>query len=342
MKKGMILIGITLFIWSCNSVKKTQEAVNAGDYISAIDRAVDHLGESKTKKGHQPYVLLLEEAFEKHTERELAHIDFLEKEGNPAHLEDIFQTYRSLKSVQERIRPLLPLQLVEENRQAVFQLRDYDQKIIDTKSQLADHLYVRANGLLQNAHSKRDYRNAYADYKYLLELSPGYADARSKMETAHTRGTDHVRVHLGNQSDKILPKTLQDELLNFNTYGLNDLWTQYHTNRVRGIDYDYAMEVIFKEINISPEQISEKQLIREKQIPDGHTYLTDDDGNMVKDSLGNTIKVPKFKTVTCDFHQFTQFKSVAVAGTVTYTDLVTRQPINSYPLGSEFIFEHVY
>jgi hypothetical protein len=102
------------------------------------------------------------------------------------------------------------------------------------------------------------------------------------------------------------------------------------------------MTVSFEQIDISPEQLSEKQFIKEKQVKDGYKYAVDTNGNVVKDSLGNKIKIDKFKTVRCTFNQFTQFKSARVAGNVIYTDLKTQQQINSYPLASEFIFEHIY
>jgi len=102
------------------------------------------------------------------------------------------------------------------------------------------------------------------------------------------------------------------------------------------------MQVSFDQIDISPEQVNEKEISKEKQIKDGYKYAVDANGNTVKDSLGNKIKIDKFKTVRCTFHQFTQFKSARVAGNVIYIDLKTRQQINSYPLTSEFVFEHIY
>ncbi|MCJ7466257.1 MAG: hypothetical protein MUO53_06140, partial [Maribacter sp.] len=36
------------------------------------------------------------------------------------------------------------------------------------------------------------------------------------------------------------------------------------------------------------------------------------------------------------------FKSTQVSGEVSFTDLAKRQVINSYPLSSEFVFEHSY
>lgn len=102
------------------------------------------------------------------------------------------------------------------------------------------------------------------------------------------------------------------------------------------------MQLSLRNINISPEKVSEKQLIKERQVKDGYTYATDRQGTTLRDSLGNKIKVDKFKTVKCNFYQFTQFKAAEVNGLVQFTDLHTKQQIKSYPISSEFIFEHVY
>jgi hypothetical protein len=145
-----------------------------------------------------------------------------------------------------------------------------------------------------------------------------------------------------NHTEQIVPARLEEELLNFNTYGLDELWTRYHTNPLPNVNYDYAMQVALRQINISPEQVSEKQIIKEKQVKDGYQYAVDSNGNVVRDSLGNDIKIDKFTTVRCNFYQFTQFKTAQVTGVVSFTDLDTKQEISSYPLSSQFVFEHVY
>jgi len=173
-------------------------------------------------------------------------------------------------------------------------------------------------------------------------LNPGFDDTRQKIEEARIKGINHIKVEIVNNSDKIIPIKLEEELLNFNTYGLNNLWTTYHTNYASNITYDYTMEVAFLDINISPEKVNEKEIIKEKQVKDGYKYAVDTNGNVVKDSLGNKIKIDKFKTVRCKFYQFTQFKAAQVGGQVTYINLSTKQQLNTYPLSNEFIFEHIY
>ncbi|MEM7485619.1 MAG: hypothetical protein AAF348_10465 [Bacteroidota bacterium] len=340
--KKILLIGTLMLLAACGGVKKTQKNVNSGDYGAAIETAIKNLTANKNKKGHQPFILLLEDAFAKNVEREDEQIAFLEKDGNPANLESIYNKYLRLKEVQQRVRPLLPLFIKEQGREASFQFTNYDARILSTKDKLSEHLYASASTLLGNATNKQDYRTAYNELKYLEDINPNYRETVSKMNEAYRKGLEYVRVDINNDTEQIIPERLEEELLDFNTFGIDDFWTEYHSNPLSNIKYDYALNLNFMEINISPEQVNEKQIIKEKQIKDGFEYLLDQKGNAVKDSLGNRIKVDKFRTVKCNFYQFTQFKAAQIGAKVSFTDLASGQEINSYPLSSEFIFENIY
>ena len=341
MKKQLLYFTVLLFLGACG-VKKTQEAMNRGNYVQAMNRAIDQLADNKTKKGHQPYIILLEEAFERHTEKMLTSIAFMEKEENAADYESIFRGYTDLNNLQENIRPLLPLWIEDEGRHAEFAFRDYTDEILISKGNLSDYLYTKAKTLISEAATKYDYREAYNDLQYLDRINPHYEQSRQLMDEAYMKGLDYVKVEVVNATDQIVPQRLEMELLNFNTYGLDDIWTKYHNKPMSSVDYDYEMQLAFKDILISPEQIRERQLVKEKDIVDGFEYLRDDNGNIVRDSLGNEIKVDRYRTVRCEYYEFTQFKSALVNGQVNFIDLSTNQQLNTYPLSSEFIFEHIF
>ena len=340
--KRFLLITVLAILFACGGVKKTQEALNSGNYLTAMNKAIKNLAENKTKKGNQEYITLLEEAFAKNAEREQHEIAFLQNDGNPANLETIYNKYLQLKNIQQRIRPLLPLTIYEQGRDARFSFVNYDNKILNTKDDLSEHLYKNALGLLAAAKYKADYRAAYDDLKYLQEINPGYKETVAKMDEAYNKGLEFVRVEIANQTEQIIPERLEDELLDFNAFGIDNFWLQYHTNPLSNIKYDYAMNLDFMEIDVSPERVNETQIIKERQIKDGWEYLLDREGNVVKDSLGNKIKVDKMRTVTCKFFQFTQSKSAQIGAKVRFTDLRSGQEINAYPLSSQFVFEHIF
>lgn len=340
--KKLLLFTLVMLLIACGGVKKTQQALNSGNYNVAMNRAIKNLQDNKTKKGHQQYVLMLEEAFSKHSQKEIERIQFLENGGNPANLIQIYEGYTNLKKLQNRIRPLLPLPVYEEDRNAQFRFANYDNTILEVRDDLSAYLYDNASNLLANARNKMEFRRAFDEFKYLEDINPGYGDVAPKMEEAYQKGLDFVKVELKNETQQIIPERLESELLDFNTYGINNFWMQFHAQPVENINYDFAMELDFNQINISPERVNERQLIQEKVIKDGFKYVLDANGNVAKDSLGNDIKVDKFKTVTCNFYEFTQLKTAQIGANVKFKDLKSGQTINSYPLSSEFIFEHIY
>lgn len=342
MRKITLLLLITGLLYACSSKRQTESALSTGNYDRAINIALQNLRNNKARKGKQPYVIMLESAFAKAQRRDHDQIDYLKKDGNPANLEAMYNLYIDLNTRQERIKPLLPLYIIEKGANATFNFRNYDNDIIDTKNRLSDYLYGNAKSLLTNATNKFDYRRSYDDFAYLDRLNPGYRDIKNLMEEAHFKGTDFVHVKMTNRTDMVIPQRLEDDLLNFGTYGLNDMWTIYHNKRNTNTRYDFGMTIELRDINISPERIYEKQIIREKQVKDGWEYLLDDAGNQVVDSLGNAIKVDKFVTVRCNVLQFTQSKATQVTGQVAYHDLNQNQLIDAYPISSEFIFEHRY
>lgn len=339
MKKITLLI-FSLFVVSCG-VKQTQSMLSNGDYDGAINNAIDALRTNKNSKGKQDYVYLLEEAFAKAKQRDLESLNLLIKENNPANYERIFNLYNQLHNRQERIKPLLPLQLLKEGRNAIFPMDDYSDEIISSKNNLSGFLYANAKKLMTSK-NKMDFRQAYDDLAYLDKLNPNYKDVRALMDEAQLKGTDFVHVSTKNETNMVIPARLQDDLLDFSTYGINDKWTVYHNNKQKGINYDFGMIVNFRQINISPEQVREKQFVKEKQIKDGVKTLLDNNGNAVKDSLGNPIKVDNMKTIKISIYEFTQFKSCQVTAKVDYLDFRTNQLIDAFPVTSEFIFDYIY
>ncbi|HNP32441.1 MAG TPA: hypothetical protein PKN96_04060 [Flavobacterium sp.] len=340
MKKITSLLFLLLIISSCG-VKQTRNLLTSGDYDAAIRNAVEGLRGNKNAKGKQDYVYMLEEAFAKAKERDLRDINGWFKDANPQNLEKIYNTYLQLNNRQEQIRPLLPLKLLKEGRDAIFPFDDYTDQIVSSKNSLSKYLYDNSKALLVNK-DKMVIRRAYDDLAYLESINPGYKDVPKLMDEAKFKGTDFVNVYTKNETNMVIPTRLQDDLLDFSTYGLNDKWTVYHSNRQKGIDYDYGLIVNFRQINISPEQVKEKQFDKEKQIKDGVKNLLDAHGNVVKDSLGHPIKVDNMKTIRISIYEFSQIKSCQVTAKVDYINFKTNQLIETFPLTSEFVFSNVY
>ena len=341
--KNLILAILTAGIAvSCNTVKNTTAKVNKGNYDEAIEITLDKLRKNPEKKRKQEYVLLLEEAFAKAKASDENRISFLKLANNNADLKEMYDLYVSLDRRQNSIAPLLPISVVSENRDAYFDFKNYNEQIVNTRDALATYLYAEANARLNNANSKEDFRNAYYDLYALNKLVYAYKDVKDLMDIAHTNGINHVNVSLQNESQIALPIQLENDLLDFSSYGMDDFWTVYHSNASAAIDYDYNLDVAFTQIDISPEYVKERVLRTEKRIKDGTKFLKDDEGNYVLDEDGERIEVDNFITVRARYFEFEQNKAVSLVGRVRYTDARTGEVIESFPLVSEFIFDHRY
>lgn len=338
--KITLLLTFFVLITSCG-VRQTRESLTSGNYDSAIQTAVEGLRNRKEAKGKQDYIYLLEEAFAKAKERDLQNINLWFKDASPSNTEKIYNTFVNLNNRQELIKPLLPLRLMKEGRNAIFPFEDYSDQIINSKNALAKHLYDNSKTLLATK-DKMSFRRAYDDLIYLNTLSPNFKEVNALINEAQNKGTDYVSVFTKNETNMVIPLRLQNDLLDFSNFGLNDKWTVYHSNKVKGITYDYGLIVNFRQINISPEQVKEKEFQKERQVKDGTKPLLDANENPVKDEKGNPIRVDNFKTVRATVYEFRQFKSTQVVAKVDYIDFRNNQLIETFPLASEFVFEHVY
>lgn len=338
MNKTTLYLFLLILATSCG-IKNTQKYISEGDYDAAIEKAIEKLRKNKTNKKSQEYILLLEEAFNKAKDRDNRDIRLLVKDANPQKLEQIFNIYKNLNARQEKIRPLIPLKV--NNKEVTFAFEDYSDQIISSKNALAKYLYDNSKALLYT-NNKQNARRAHEDLMYLSQLTSQYKDVNSLIDEALFKGTDFVHVYTKNDTKMIIPQNLNNALLDFNTYGLDNKWTEYHSAKQKNISYDYAISIAFKQINISPEQVKEREFQVEKEIIDGKIKKLDSRGRVMKDSLGREILVDNVKVVKALINEVQQFKTVEVVAKVDYINLINNQIMESFPINSQFVFENIY
>jgi hypothetical protein len=339
MKNITLLFLAVLILNACSGTKRIERNLSSGNYDLAITNALKKLEVNREAKRKTDYIILLQEAYKKVVVRDIERINFLKKDNNPANYEQIYELYSKLNARQESIKPITPLYL--RNKEVKLSFKDYSSQIINAKIKASEYLYNNAMQLL-SSNNKLDCRKAFNDFEYIERINADYKDVRNRIQEAHDKGTDFVLVTMKNQTQQSIPQRLEDDLLNFSTYGLNDLWTVYHNNKDSKINYDFAMDFNLRDIAISPEQIKEREIFKETQVNDGWKYALDTNGNVLKDSLGNKIKIDKFKTVSCEYYETRQFKVSRILGNVEFKNNTTKQLIEAFPIESEYIFEHFY
>lgn len=339
MKRFLLFTVLVSVLVSCSAKKQIEEAISHGNYDQAISEALRKLENNKDKKRKQDYVIMLKEAYDKVLMEDLAQIEHLKKDGNPELYKTIYKSYADLEARQNAIKHVMPLKI--NGKTISFSFNDYSNELVEYRYKTSDYLMDKGLDLL-DTEDKFNAREAYSLFDYVDSINPNFEDVRDLMQEAHLKGMDYVQVSILNETHQIIPQRLEAELLDFNTYGLNQFWTTYHAIADNTIDYDFAMELQLKRINISPERVNERQLLREKQIVDGWEYLLDDNGNVAKDSLGNDIKIDKIVNVRARFFEVLQTKSSQVIADVVYKDLKQNQVIDAFTIDSGFTFENVF
>ncbi len=82
----------------------------------------------------------------------------------PDNWDEIFAVYSGLAQRQENLKPLLPLRIAGQNRDANFEIVNYSDEIIQAKKNATEYFYAHALSLLAR-NNKPDARLAHDELK---------------------------------------------------------------------------------------------------------------------------------------------------------------------------------
>lgn len=333
MKRVIILMGLAMAMMSCAS---STRLFRQGNYDAAIERSVRRLHKNPQ---NEKEILVLERAYNIANELDLERIRFLERDPNPRSTVEKLEHYTRMKNRQSLVRTVTPLQLPA--RTVSFPYIDYDERIIEARSGAAEFHYQQAMRLFEN-NDKESYRLAWSELVRVIEYAGNdYQNADRYAREARERGISRVLVTANNHTHLNLPPEFVDQLLTVDTRRLDNMWVEFY---YRDLDpemyFDYFINIHLKAIVISPDQVSEKDRMVRKRVEDGFEYLLDSRGNVRKDSLGNDIRVPKFKDLACTVIETHQRKSVSIEGDMEILSEQPRRLLKREPLGAVALFEH--
>jgi hypothetical protein len=334
MKKTLAFLVTALLLASCGS---TTKKLQQGNYDAVIDKNVKKL----IRNADIDEADEMDRAYRMANERDLDRIKFLKMENNPDNYDEIFSRYNMLKERQRKVRTVTPLTV--DGRTFSYQYVDYDAEMIAAKRKAADFFYNNGKGLLENALQKQDFRDAYYQLMKASEYSGGqFENMDALIYDARMKGISRVIVQVNNQTPLKLPPLVEEDLISFDTRGLGNDWVEYHFKHVDDqASYDYAVYVKLLSIMVSPDNVKDTDEIFKKKISDGFDYVLDANGNVMKDTAGNDIKLQKFKEITCTLVETEQFKSVEIKGEVEIMSYNPDRLIQKEPFGATNQFEHV-
>ncbi|MDO5654870.1 MAG: hypothetical protein Q4G27_01880 [Flavobacteriaceae bacterium] len=335
MKKFYFLLVIALLA-SCNTLKRAEKSLNSGDYNRAFDILVTRYQKGLSDKKFTQYLSSLQEAYYRMVNQEETQIEYLRQTNNPANYKEIYERLIQLNNRQSKLKSLLPL--FHNGKKVEITTKNYLDAIENAKLEYTEYLYNQASTqMLSN--TKPEFRKAYYNFKKVNELIPGFGDVNKMLSESHFHGTDFILVDINNESNQMLPRRLENELLELRTNGLDDFWTEFHNIKQQKITYDYLMRFDIHRIMVSPERLNSSHHRLEKEIKDGWEYLYEN-GQQVRDSLGNPIKVDKYIIVRADLEEIFQEKDALVEGRVNLIDLKNNRVLDYERLYSQYGFRN--
>ena len=330
--KNFILLLVSVFLFaSCSTSKKYLER---GNYDMAVRKSVEKLRKKPSSKKN---IVVLDKAYPLANNIDKDRINYLKQEGKPENWDEIFGLYSNLADRQKIVKTVLPLNL--EGKNINYPQVDYNAEVINAKRNAAEYYYAHAQSLIQK-NTKQDYREAYYDLKRVKDFYSNYENTDVLIQKCKEMGISWVLVQPVNKSIYKLTNDYLQSLITVDLPRFNTEWLQYTEKNI--YQNDYFINVTISKVDFSPEKLSEEVEIDTKEIQDGWDYYIDSKGNVMKDSLGNDIKKPKYKTISCKIFTTKQFKLVHLEGSVQYINAQNGQILKSVPIAADNVFENLF
>lgn len=331
MKKLLPFVIIVILLSGC---KSSEKLLQQGNYYQALDKSFKKVA---SNPNDSKQLNILKKSLNLANQQDLDAIKQLRGEGLPASQPSIYKHYQALNQRQNKIQRL-PDQVL---RRIHFKYVDYNNDIIQSKKAAARYYHNEALKLL-NTNDIYNARKAYYFLKDEARLYPGTPGLNEMINEARDAGTIHVIFDVRNNSGQELPAAIIEKLYQINPNVINSNWIHFDTNPVKNRSYQYFVKLDINTIQIFPQQINRNTFQEKRKVSDGWKYVLDSRGNVKKDSLGNDIKVPKYKIIRCQVTQVTLIQESAVTGTIGIYNNATGSPVLLQNIQSHFVFRYQY
>ena len=334
MKKIIYIVLAVTLITSCRSIEKM---VDNGQYDEAIIFAAEKLAGKKKKK--TKYVKGLERAFAKITKKDMDMIAFYDGFNNPENWDLVYDIATRMKARQNRIASFLPL-ISKDGYEASFAFVKVDEILSKASEGASAYHYDKAESLLVGARNGDKYaaREAYSALRQIEFYKSGYRDTDYKLDEALALGKTHILLDIDNASATLMPITFDEMMRSINVYSLNSRWKEFHINGSDEFTMDYVARLVIDAVDVSPEREIIEHHVDEKEVKDGWEYVLDENGNVMKDTSGNDIKVDRFKTIRARVTEVTRDKRAFVAGYLIFEDINTGAVLEKEAISVEAVF----
>ena len=330
----LVTASLLLAFSSCNSIKRNKQQLAQGNYDQVINSISDQLKNKPDHKDKKQLIPLLEKAYKLAVKEDQRQLKRLQSQPNGPNSSDIFSIYKGLDLRQDRIRPLVAVMPID----AKFQ--DYTVLLRKAKNTYARFLFGQAQKLLE-MNQKQKARKAYRLLMDIQKLQPDFSGLENAQARARDKGIEHIGVKLKYEAGVVLPGPLLKEIQWYRPTNMDEFWLNYHFEP-RNTKLDQSVQLNINGLSFGPDELTQETITREKSIEDGWEYATDRYGNVVRDSLGQPIKVPIIKIVRATLLRSRQHKEGVMQAKIWVQnhELDTKQ--GPFPLNELLVFDNVY
>ncbi|MPM30828.1 hypothetical protein SDC9_77378 [bioreactor metagenome] len=330
MKKILILLLVAALAASCTSSHKYLERQQ---FDMAIQKSAKKLMKNPDK---DKQIDVLSRAWKAANTRDMERITYLKTTGQPEIWDEIFQIYSRMKWRQDIVRNL-PQPVLSAIGYAYV---DYTNETVNAQRNAAEFYYQKAMALMETG----DRFSARQAYDHLLQTKrffATYKDVDQQILRAQAMGTANVLFISRNNSGQIIPDGFLDEILKFSLGDIEGRFVKFYSSFDTSRQYHYKAVLNLTKVDVSPESVRELFYEESKEVQDGWTYVLDSHGNVMKDSLGNDIKIPKMVDITCRIHETQLHKQAIVGG---YLDIYAADNtlLRSDPITAETFFDYAF
>ncbi len=328
----ILLVGI-LVMPGCASSRRY---MRDGNYDAAVMHAVREL---RRNPGKSSEAEILVQAYRIANERDSERIRLLKMENRPASYDEIYLLYQRMHDRQSEVRTVTPLRVGDSTID--FEYVDYMAEMVKAKRKAADFYYEDGIRLMENE-TKESCRQAYYQFIRAREYVGDYPDIDRLIYESRARGMSRVLMTVQNHSIINFPPAFKAELLTLDLPRLNSEWVEYHTEHLDpNTTYDYLVYVNLKSVAVSPDNQFQRDTLVRREVEDGFTYKLDSNGNVMRDSLGNDIRIPRFRTLQCALIETIQEKVCQIDGDIEIIEMNPNRVIKRDPIGASSTFRHV-
>lgn len=332
MKKIFYIIIVLLLLNGCGN--SSLRYLQKGLYDKSIEKAVKKLLKNP-ENTHEIEILL--QAYNTANQKDKSEIEQLKYSGQPDIWYKIYTLFNNLNSRQEKVGTISKNVL----NKISYQHINYNSDIAESKKKAAEYFYAHAKLLLLK-NNKYDARIAYEELNNVQSIYQNFRDVNELINQAYEAGCTYVLFQFEKNTSHYVTNFWKNDFSGRNLSELNRKWVTFHDNPDNRYFYNYLVIARLKYVDITPESINRYFYDESKRVTDGWEYMLDKNGNVMKDSLGNDIKIARYKTISCKVTETVQYKSCRLQGELIFINNNENKTIKKTGLNSEWIFQNSY